>query len=182
MRAWNDKQWSIVLAAVIEVGTQRDHVFQERERRLDVNQTGLRRPRSEACRLYPGADSDRAILVPDQSPIRPRPLVEENCADGARAIAKLRTGDHVQRAVTPQQSCQRRVVDQPRAGTVVEATVHEIGEQAEFIRSHRLRKMLRAFDIEAQTVGRGRYAGLIVLRVSSRLRSSVHPASSTSFI
>lgn len=82
MRAWQHPHRAVVRPAIIEVEPDGKHVFQDADRRLDVNHPSFLAPGRETRNVAPLPDSDSEILVPRHLPVGVGILVEEDAADG----------------------------------------------------------------------------------------------------
>ena len=69
VRARRNPERRVVGIDRVEVNSRRGHGLNDRERRLDVQQAVLHRPRPEARRLDTFLDDDGAILVPAEIPV-----------------------------------------------------------------------------------------------------------------
>lgn len=92
------------------------HPFEKRERRLDLDETCLDRPRAEPLGLDPFVDNDRAVLMPAQSPVARRRLVEQHRANGFRAFAQPEYRDPADHTRLRQQIGKPRRLADPHTG------------------------------------------------------------------
>ena len=84
MRARQDTQGTVAFVGIVEMKTNREHLLQQIDGRLNVGNTVLAAPRAEAGRLNASAKSQRQILMPGHQPVGFRRLVEVDGADGQR--------------------------------------------------------------------------------------------------
>lgn len=78
MRAWNHSKGAILFSAIVEVNSDGEHLLQNRDRRPNMNDTGLVRPGSPTLDVEFFANGNHTILVPSYLPVRFWIFVEEN--------------------------------------------------------------------------------------------------------
>ena len=88
MGSGNDAKRTVIHAAVIEVNSHRDHIFENFRWRLDLPHAGLPGPGIETGNVMPLGHGNYAVLVPAQRPVDVLNLVEEEGAGGKREVAE----------------------------------------------------------------------------------------------
>jgi len=78
MRAWNHAEGTVILAAIIQMNTDREHLLQNGKLRAHMHDIGFDRPWSPAFDVEFFANSNHAILMPRHLPVRFSTLVEKD--------------------------------------------------------------------------------------------------------
>ncbi len=94
VRSRQNTQGAVLLTAEIEMQSHREHMLQDRCRRLDVENIRLHRPRSKAINFDSFPHRDRYVLVPWNLPVCVRNLVEQNASDGKEMRSENRLDQH----------------------------------------------------------------------------------------
>jgi hypothetical protein len=84
---------SIVLATWVQMQTDREHLLEHFDRRLNMGDAGLVGPVPIARHVDAFAGSHREVLVPDDLPVRIRRFVEEKRANGEAGFTEHRIGE-----------------------------------------------------------------------------------------
>jgi len=78
MRAWNHAERTVILAAIIQMNTNREHLLQNGKLRAHVNDIGLGRPWTPAFDMEFLSNGNHAVLMPGHLPVRFWTLVEKD--------------------------------------------------------------------------------------------------------
>src|SRR5713101_9428257 len=70
MRAWNHAEGTVILAAIIEMNTDREHLLQNGKLRAHMNDIGFARPRSPALDMEFLPNGNHTVLMPHHLPVR----------------------------------------------------------------------------------------------------------------
>src|SRR5215468_6577523 len=89
VRADDNLQRSIVIGAAINEEAQRQHVLQDADRRLDVDDAALDAPGTITFDVGALLDGNSPVLMPGDRPIRGGTLVEEQYARRPRGVFRL---------------------------------------------------------------------------------------------
>lgn len=88
VRARNHSQGAVAFVAIIKVQPHRQHPFQYDRRRVSVMNSILERPWTETRRVAPLSDGHGQILMPGDTPVRIKRLVEKQSTNSKSPFSK----------------------------------------------------------------------------------------------
>ena len=80
MRARQDAQWAVLARRIVQVDSQRHHLFERACRSVGIVHAVFHRPRSPPRDFPPLLQRQCRVLVPHDQPVRRRGLVKKRCA------------------------------------------------------------------------------------------------------
>jgi predicted transcriptional regulator len=160
-----DAERSVVGVGVIEMDSERDHLFQRARRCMSVYDARLDRPRSPGRMLGAPTKGQRGVLMPHHEPVGCPRLIEVRGAERLSRAAKDIASDRDQPGI-PGQRGNRGILEQmPRAGA---GTIRAPG--------HRLDQTI-GFSVVKNTGNDGVAVDSLVVGASLfEIRDSVRPA------
>ncbi|MCD6048647.1 MAG: hypothetical protein K0Q55_50 [Verrucomicrobia bacterium] len=109
---WNDSQRSIILTAVIQMESQRNHFVQDTGRWMHMRHSLLLRPATEAGNFCAFTHRDGGVLMPRNLPIRCCHFVKKQSAHGKRFSPQCLIGDLLKSVLMSEGIDHRRLREQ----------------------------------------------------------------------
>src|SRR5258708_22860586 len=90
MRAWNHAEGTVILAAIIQMNTDREHSLQNGNLRAHMNDIGFARPRSPTFDMDFLPNGNHTVLMPRHLPVRSSTFVEKDSSHREALVSQHR--------------------------------------------------------------------------------------------
>jgi len=90
MRAWNHAEGTVILAAIIQMNTDREHSLQNGNLRAHMNDIGFARPRSPTFDMDFLPNGNHTVLMPRHLPVRSWTFVEKDSSHREALVSQHR--------------------------------------------------------------------------------------------